>query len=64
MDELLLRYLRRQTTQEENREVEGWLSGSPENERVLDRLARVVAAAQEADRTGEPGRPPRVEDVV
>ena len=64
MDELLLRYLRRQTTQEENREVEGWLSGSPENERVLAGLARVVVAAQVADQAVGPGRPPRVEDVV
>ena len=64
MDELLLRYLRRQTTQEENREVEGWLSGSPENERVRAGLARVIVAAQEAGQAAEPGRPPRVEDVV
>ena len=64
MNELLLRYLRRQTTQEENREVEDWLSGSTENERVLAGLARVVAAGRGADEAVEVGRPPRVEDVV
>ncbi len=64
MNELLLRYLRRQTTQEENREVEDWLSGSRENERVLAGLARVVSAGRGADEAVEVGRPPRVEDVV
>lgn len=64
MNELLLRYLRRQTTDAEARRVEAWARGSPENERVLAGLQRVVAAARVVDGAVEPPPPPRVEDVV
>ena len=64
MDELLLRYLHRQTTPAEDRRVEAWAGDSPENRRVLAGLERVVAAAPVLDAAAEPGPPPRVEEVV
>ena len=71
MDELLLRHLRKQTTEEEDAAVDKWLaadeegaSGSPERERTLAELSRVVEAGHIADRRIVPGDPPAAEDVV
>ena len=64
MDELLLRHLRKQTTEKENAAVEEWLSGSAERERELAELRRVVEAGQMADRRIVPGDVPAAEEVV
>lgn len=64
MDELLLRHLRRQTTEDENAEVKEWLDDSPDRERDLAQLRRVVEAGQAADRRIVPGDPPAAEDVI
>ena len=64
MDEVLLRYLHRQTTQAEDRRVEAWVADSPENRQAVSGLQSVVAAAQALDAAVEPGPPPRVEDIV
>ena len=78
MDELLLRHLRRQTTEKEDAAVEAWLAavdegragdddgagGSPERERTLAELSRVVEAGRIADRRIAPGAPPSAEDVI
>lgn len=71
MDELLLRHLRKQTTEEEDAAVEEWLaadvdgaSDSPERERTLAELRRIVEAGRIADRRIVPGDPPAAEDVI
>lgn len=71
MDELLLRHLRKQTTEEKDAAVDEWLatddegaSGSPERERTLAELRRVVEAGRIADRRIVPGEPPAAEDVI
>ncbi len=64
MDELLLRHLRRQTTEEENAAVAEWLSGSAERERELAELRRVVEAGRMADRRIVPGEVPAAEEVI
>ena len=78
MDELLLRHLRRQTTEKEDATVQTWLAavddglagdddgaqGSPERERTLAELSRVVEAGRIADRRIAPGAPPSAEDVI
>ena len=64
MDELLLRHLRKQTTEEENAAVEEWLRGSAEREQALAELGRVVEASRIADPRIVPGDPPAAEDVI
>lgn len=71
MDELLLRHLRGQTTEEENAAVDEWLaadhegeSNSPERERTMAELRRIVEAGHIADRRIVPGDPPAAEDVI
>ncbi|MCY4399283.1 MAG: FecR domain-containing protein [Gemmatimonadetes bacterium] len=64
MDDLLLRYLRKQTTEEETASVDVWLNSSPGNERALADLRRMVQVGRAADRMVEPGNPPRAEEVI
>lgn len=64
MDELLLRHLRQQTTEEENAAVEEWLSGSTEREHDLAELRRLVEAGRTADRRIAAGDVPAAEDVI
>ena len=64
MDELLFRYLRRQTTEDENRSVDAWRSRSGHADRVLAGLARLIEAGRAADLTVDPGEPPSAEHVV
>ena len=64
MDELLLRHLRRQTTEKEDAAVEAWLSGSAERERELAELRCLVEAGQMADRRIVPGDVPAAEEVI
>ncbi len=55
MDELLLRYLRKQTTEDENTSVDVWLAGSKANERELANLRRLADVGRMADRRLVPG---------
>ena len=64
MDELLLRHLRGQTTDEEKRSVEAWLHESPDAGRELNELRLLVEAGRAADLDVEPGAPPATELVV
>ncbi|MYA44496.1 MAG: DUF4974 domain-containing protein [Gemmatimonadetes bacterium] len=71
MDELLLRHLRKQTTEEEDTAVDKWLgaddegaSSRPERQRTLAELGRVVEAGRIADRRIVPGAAPAAEDVI
>ena len=64
MDELLLRYLRGQTTDEENRSVETSLGESPGADREMNDLGLLVEAGRAADLEVEPGAPPTTEFVV
>lgn len=64
MDELLLRHLRQQTTEEENAAVEEWLGGSGERARKLAELGRLVEAGQLAVRRIVPGDVPAAEEVI
>ncbi|MXV95836.1 MAG: DUF4974 domain-containing protein [Gemmatimonadetes bacterium] len=64
MYELLLRHLRRQTTEEESVTVAEWLSGSAERERELAELRRLVEAGRMADRRIVVGDVPAAEDVI
>ncbi len=64
MDELLLRYLRGQTTDEENRSVEASLGESPDASRALNDLGLLVEAGRAADLDVEPGTSPTAEFVV
>jgi len=64
MDELLLRYLRGQTTEDENRSVDAWRNRSADAERILFGLGRLIEAGRAADLTMDPGAPPVVEQVI
>lgn len=64
MDELLLRHLRRQTSREEDAAVAAWLEDSPDRERELAELRRLVEAGHVADRRIDPGDAPSPEDVI
>ena len=64
MDELLLRYLRKQTSEEENASVTAWLEDSPERERELAELRRLVEVGYVADRRVDPGEAPSAEGVI
>ena len=64
MDELLFRYLRQQTTEDENRSVDAWRSRCADAERILLDLGRLIEAGRAADRMVDPGDPPSVEQVI
>lgn len=64
MEELLFRYLRRQTTEDENRLVDAWRNGSADGERVLAGLVRLIEAGRAADLAVDPGDPPAAGQVV
>lgn len=64
MDELLLRHLRRQTSRGEDAVVTAWLEDSPERERQLSELRRLVEVGHVADRRVDPGEAPSAEDVI
>ena len=64
MDELLLRHLRRQTNKDEDAVVAAWLDGSPERERELAELRRMVEVGHVVNRRVDPGELPQVEDVI
>ena len=64
MDEMLLRYLQEQTTDEERATVEEWVSGSPEHERALADTNRLVEIAQMSDRRIVPRPLPAPEKVI
>ena len=64
MDALLLRYLRKQTTEDENRSVAAWRNDSADGERVLADLRGLIHTGQAADLTVDPGDPPPAEHVV
>ena len=64
MDELLLRHLRRQTTEEENATVAEWLRGSADRVRELAELKRLVEAGKIADRRIVLGNVPAAEEVI
>lgn len=64
MDELLLRHLRRQTTEEENRSVEAWRIRTADAEGVLADYRRLIQAGERADRAIDPGDPPPVEQMI
>lgn len=64
MDELLLRYLRKQTSEDENATVSAWLDGSAERQRELAELRRMVEVGSVVDRRVDSGEVPQVEDVI
>ena len=64
MDELLLQYLRGQTTADENRSVEAWLRETPDAEEEVNDLRLLVEAARADDLKVEPGAPPSTDMVV
>ena len=64
MDELLFRYLRQQTTEDENRSVDAWRSRSADAASILLDLGRLIEAGRAADRMVDPGDPPSVEQVT
>ena len=64
MDELLLRHLRKRTTESEDRSVEAWRSRSADAERVLADLRLLILAGESADRAIDPGDPPPAGQLV
>ncbi len=64
MDELLLRYLRDRTTDEESRSVEAWRSRSADAEGVLAELRRLIRAGEPVDQAIDPDSPPPVEQLI
>lgn len=64
MNELLIRHLRGQTTEDENRSVEAWRSRTEDAEDVLAGLHHLIRAGESADRAIDPGDPPPVEQLI
>lgn len=64
MDELLFRYLRGQTTEDEDRSVDAWRIRSADADRVLAGLGHLIEAGRAADLTVDPGDPPSAEQVI
>ena len=64
MEELLLRYLRGQTTEDENRSVEAWRNKSPDAGRELNDLRLLVEAGRAADLEVDPGDAPPAQEVI
>lgn len=64
MDDLLLRHVRKQTSREEDAAVAAWLEDSPERERELAELRRLIEVGHVADRRVDPGEAPSAEDVI
>ena len=64
MDELLLRYLRGQTTEDENRSVEAWRTETPDADRALNDLRLLVEAGRAADLEVDPGDAPPAQEVI
>ena len=64
MDELLLRYLRDRTREDESRSVEAWRSRSADADSALAELRRLIQAGEAADLTIDPGDPPPVEQLI
>ncbi len=64
MDELLLRYLRGRTTEDENRSVGAWLGRTADAEGALADLSRLVRAGEAADLAIDPGDPPAAEQLI
>lgn len=64
MDELLFRYLRGQTTEDENRSVDAWRIRSADADRVLAGLGHLIEAGRAADLTVDPGDPPSAGQVI
>ena len=64
MDELLLRHLRGQTTEEENRSVEAWRNRTADADGVVADYRRLIQAGESADRAIDAGDPPPVEQLI
>lgn len=64
MNELLLPYLRGQTTGDENAEVDAWVDGSAENRDAMLDLRLMIRAGELADRRVVTGGPPAATDVI
>ena len=64
MDELLFRYLRKQTTEDENRSVNAWRNRSAGAERDLANLGRLIETGRAADLTVDPGDPPPAGQLI
>ena len=64
MDELLLRYLRGRTTEDEDRSVGVWRSRTADAEGALADLNRLVEAGEAVDMAIDPGDPPPVEQLI
>ena len=64
MDELLFRYLRKQTTEDEDRSVNAWRNRSADAKRDLADLGRMIEAGQAADLMVDPGDPPSAEQLI
>ena len=64
MDELLLRYLRDRTTEDENRSVEAWRARTADAEGALADLNRLIQAGEAADLAIDPGAPPPADQLI
>lgn len=64
MDELLFRYLRGQTTEDEDRSVDAWRKRSADADRTLSEMGRLIEAGRAAELAIDPGAPPSVERVI
>ncbi|MCY3808043.1 MAG: FecR domain-containing protein [Gemmatimonadetes bacterium] len=64
MDELLFRYLRGRTTDDEDRSVDAWRKRSADADRTLSEMGRLIEAGRAAELAIDPGTPPSVEQVI
>ena len=64
MDELLFRYLRGQTTEDEDRSVDAWRKRSADADRILSEMGRLIKAGRAVELAIDPGTPPSVEQVI
>lgn len=64
MNELLLPYLRGQTTGDQNAEVDAWVNSSVENRHAMSDLRRMIRAGELVDRRVPAGGPPPASEIV
>ncbi len=64
MNDLLLRFLRGETGEDENRQVAAWLDQSAEHRAQLEQLETVLLLARGRDQRMDAGQPPTASEII